>query len=319
MAEERAGRCWYCGEAKLRTDDPPEHVIPDALGGTLKTDRVCRECNQRAGREIDWPLQNDWLIAQRQAVAEIVGSGKASKQGRTGRADAHRTSNPDTTVDVDRSWKPTVRSKIERTATGANIWASSEEEAQRLRERLVKQLAKEGLKIQSEELSRTAFNDVTIHVMIDGVTWLRAAAKMALGALSLVLDDSWLDTDDAKRLRQWLWADEPTLDDGSPAFTYPVEPHIAEALIAEPPTHLISIMPLLASGTRVLVSIGLFGTLYLRIAIDAPVPRPEDCWVIAAGAPPRSLTWQQLVDEATVRMVRQQEQQPPAAPHAEPQ
>jgi hypothetical protein len=319
MSEARLGRCWYCGEEKLRTDDPPEHVLADALGGTLKTNRVCRGCNQRAGREIDWPLQNDWLIVQRQVLDEIVSSGTASKKGRTGRAGAHRTSNPETVVEIDRNWTPTVRSKIERTATGARIWASSEEEAERLRERLIKQLADEELQIQSEELTRVAFNDVTIHTMIDGVAWLRAAAKMALGALSLVLGDTWLDTHDAKRLRQWLWADEPTLDDGSPAFTYPVGPHVAEALIAEPPTHLISLMPIRGSGTRVLVSVGLFGALYLRIGIDAPLPRPEDCWVMALGEAPRSMKWQQLVNEATLRMIQKQEQEQPPDPDAEQQ
>jgi hypothetical protein len=319
MSEARLGRCWYCGEEKLRTDDPPEHVIADALGGTLKTHRVCRVCNQRAGREIDWPLQNDWLIVQRQVIDQIVSSGKASKKGRTGRADAHRTSDPETVVEIDRTWRPTVRSKIERTATGARIWASSEEEAQRLRERLIKQLADEGLQIQSEELSRVAFNDVTIHTMIDGVAWLRAAAKMTLGTLSLVLDDTWLDTDDAKRLRQWLWTDEPTLDDGSLAFTYPVEPHVAEALVAEPPTHLISLMPILGSDTRILVSVGLFGAHYLRIGIDTPLPRPDDCWVMAPGEPPRSMKWQQFVHEATLRMIQQQEQKQPPDPDAEQQ
>ena len=30
ISDERPGRCWYCGEAKLRVDDPPEHVIPAA-------------------------------------------------------------------------------------------------------------------------------------------------------------------------------------------------------------------------------------------------------------------------------------------------
>jgi hypothetical protein len=162
MSEERAGRCWYCGEAKLRTDDPPEHIVPDALGGTLKTDRVCRDCNQRAGREIDWPLQNDWLVAQTQVLDEITRSGKASKKGRIGRADARRTSEPETAVNLDRNWRPTVRSKIERTPGGARIWANSEEEARRLRERLIKQLADEGTQIENEELSRTAFNDVTV-------------------------------------------------------------------------------------------------------------------------------------------------------------
>jgi hypothetical protein len=320
MTKARAGRCWYCGDARLRADDPPEHVIADALGGTLKTDRVCRGCNERAGRQIDWPFQNDWLIAQRQIIDELVNSGEArSKRGRTGRAEAHQTGDPETLVDIDRNWRPTVRSKIERTETGARIWASSEHEAQRLRERLVKQLAADGLRIESEEMSHQEFNDVTIHTMIDGVGWLRAAAKMALGTLSLVLDESWLDTDGAKRLRQWLWADKPPLDDGSPAFVYPEEPRIAETLIAEPPTHLITLMPITGTHNRVLVSVGLFGAHYLRIGIQVPEPRPDDCWVMVRSEPVRTMKWHQLLQDAAVRMIERQEREQATEPRSDEQ
>jgi hypothetical protein len=47
MREARPGRCWYCGKQSLRVGDPLEHAIPAAIGGTLKIDRVCGECNLR--------------------------------------------------------------------------------------------------------------------------------------------------------------------------------------------------------------------------------------------------------------------------------
>lgn len=62
-SDPRPGRCWYCGLPTLRTDDPPEHIIPDSMGGRLKTDKVCRDCNHRAGREIDGPFMRDWLVS----------------------------------------------------------------------------------------------------------------------------------------------------------------------------------------------------------------------------------------------------------------
>jgi hypothetical protein len=68
---QRTGRCWYCGEETLRTDDPPEHVVPSTLGGELTTDRVCRKCNTRAGKEIDEPFLSDWVIAWERLLWDI--------------------------------------------------------------------------------------------------------------------------------------------------------------------------------------------------------------------------------------------------------
>jgi hypothetical protein len=63
MAISRLGsRCWFCGERHLSPDDPPEHVIPAALGAELTTDRVAGVCNRRAGKEIDQPLLADPFI-----------------------------------------------------------------------------------------------------------------------------------------------------------------------------------------------------------------------------------------------------------------
>lgn len=64
MSEPRPGRCWYCGASRLRTDDPPEHIVLAVFDGTLTTDKVCGTCNQLVGKEIDWPLQNDFVLAQ---------------------------------------------------------------------------------------------------------------------------------------------------------------------------------------------------------------------------------------------------------------
>jgi len=66
-------RCWYCGRAHREADDPREHVIADALGGTLTVPCAARVYNERAGREIDFPLQNDWFIATRMHLLGLNG------------------------------------------------------------------------------------------------------------------------------------------------------------------------------------------------------------------------------------------------------
>jgi hypothetical protein len=72
---ERPGRCWYCVEARLRADDPHEHIIPEAMGDKLTTRHVCRACNQRAGSQIDNPVMQDWLIAVDRALTHRTTTG----------------------------------------------------------------------------------------------------------------------------------------------------------------------------------------------------------------------------------------------------
>lgn len=169
-------------------------------------------------------------------------------------------------------------------------------------------LAAEGLKIQDEEVTREQFNEVEVHVKRDGVVWLRAAAKMVLATLSLCVDEAWLETEDAARLRRWLWAEQPASDDGSPAFTYPTAPSAPETWVAPPPTHLISVWSTPASETRVFVSVGLFGAFYLRSGVEVPAPLPDKVWVIEPGSALRELTRQSFVQEATLRYIEQDEQ-----------
>src|SRR5438046_2365307 len=62
LVDRRVGRCWYCGEDALRVGDPPEHVVPAAIQGTMTTDHVCASCNREAGR-IDQRFNGDYFIA----------------------------------------------------------------------------------------------------------------------------------------------------------------------------------------------------------------------------------------------------------------
>ena len=218
---------------------------------------------------------------------KVVSSRKgASGRGRTGRSEAHRKDDPGTVVDIDCDWKPTVRGRIERTAGGARISTDSGEKAERLRQRLPKQqLAAEGLQIQGEEINRDQFNEVEVNMKIDGVVWLRAAAKMAVASLSRSVDGAWLDADDAKQLRSWMWDEEPIFVGGSPAFAYPREARRPETLMAPPPTRLITMIATPISGRRVVVSMGLLCRFLARVGVEVPPPLPDRCWVDRARRP----------------------------------
>ncbi len=52
-------RCIFCLEERAPSD---EHVFPEAIGGTLKIDRVCKSCNGRLGSDVDVLLTDHGLI-----------------------------------------------------------------------------------------------------------------------------------------------------------------------------------------------------------------------------------------------------------------
>ena len=65
--------CIFCSK-----DRPPslEHVFSLAIGGTVTTDRVCRQCNSTLGSRVDAAL-NDFLpIRTRRATLGLVGHGR---------------------------------------------------------------------------------------------------------------------------------------------------------------------------------------------------------------------------------------------------
>jgi hypothetical protein len=306
MANARPGRCWYCGKQRLREDDPPEHVILAAFGGKLTTDRICRDCNERAGREIDWPFQNDWLLAQLK-LAHGVQSARsgASGRGRTGSMRAHIAEEPEAVVDIGRDFRPSLRSRI---TPGENegeftVSAGSEQEARRVAQKQIKRLEAEGHQVGERSVHRESFDQVAVQISFDGVLWLRSLSKMVLATLSLCLPDEWLDGADAKRLQRWLWDAVPVHDDGSAAFTFPGDPHNAERYVAPAPTHVVTVVPL--TPRRVMVSVGLFGGLYVRAGVNVDPPAPDACWIVAPGVQPRSLRWAELLNEATRIIVEQ--------------
>jgi hypothetical protein len=130
------GRCFYCGDPHRAADDPREHIVADALGGTLTTPRVARTCNQRAGRAIDYPLQGDWFITQEMHLLGLDGRKPVVEAGVRGA--------PGATVGLGPDFKPKPRSALNVGDTEATIIASNEQEVARLTERLEKRLAPKG-------------------------------------------------------------------------------------------------------------------------------------------------------------------------------
>ncbi len=288
-------RCFYCGEPHRAADDPPEHIVADALGGTLLTRRVARACNQRAGGEIDYLLQGDWLVAHEMRRLGLNGRRpvmEAEVQGLSGAR-----------VGLDLNFKPKPRSALDIGDNEATIVASSEEELARLTERLEQRLADEGRSIAGPSTRREVTVEwVNVPVSIDGVMWLRAAAKMVLGVMSLSQPDGWLDTVSARQLIGWLWYETPVHEDGEPAFVFPRSPEEHEAELYQAPAH-IALQMNIRDG-RVAVSFGLFGKHIVGLPVEVLTPVSDACWIMARGEPCRAVTLVELAQEWTEKQIR---------------
>jgi hypothetical protein len=57
--------CIFCLQERRAT---VEHVFPDAIGGLLKIDRVCKTCGDRLGKNADAPLVEHPAIVGRGQV-----------------------------------------------------------------------------------------------------------------------------------------------------------------------------------------------------------------------------------------------------------
>lgn len=55
-------KCIICKKIKADNEFNKEHIIPESIGGSLTTENVCKDCNNRLGIEIDSKIADDFLI-----------------------------------------------------------------------------------------------------------------------------------------------------------------------------------------------------------------------------------------------------------------
>lgn len=71
-------QCWFCLQQRPGS---AEHLFPLAIGGTLLTDRVCRDCNSVLGRDVDAGVVNHLLVALRRDQLGLQGNSGAIPDG----------------------------------------------------------------------------------------------------------------------------------------------------------------------------------------------------------------------------------------------
>ena len=131
---------------------------------------------------------------------------------------------------------------------------------------------------------------------------MRTAAKVTLGCLSKVLDETWLGSAEAAKFRSWLWDAKPVNDDGSPALGLPCSASELDRHVLTPPEHLLYFAPL--GKGRVALSIAFYGSILVRAAVDiGDLAMPRTAWRTGPGEPPTETTFEQLLLDATLKYI----------------
>jgi hypothetical protein len=263
-----AGRvCAYCGEPKLTGDERPEHPIPAALGSSFTVETVCDPCNEWAGVHVDQPfLADDWLrISWAEHDLRI---GRRRGRGRVTSPLRKGFTPEGVLVTADEHWRPHLGSKItENPETGEiQIRAGSEEEAERLLQRVRERAAKEGKEARIETRSVTQVRPwIHANIKVDLTIWRRMAAKVALGCGSVAYPEAWRWSAPARKLRRSLREDIRDAD-GNAIGTFAEridETHVLRRLV-EPPEHLVCFIP----SDSPSLGIVLFGELLFGVGAD---------------------------------------------------
>jgi len=69
--------CIVCNEEKPDSETTIEHIFPEAIGGSLVLNDVCKPCNSYLGHSVDTALTDHFLILVKRAHLGVTGdSGK---------------------------------------------------------------------------------------------------------------------------------------------------------------------------------------------------------------------------------------------------
>jgi hypothetical protein len=277
-------RCWYCGESGLQLTR--EHVVSEKhFGGRLVApDTVCQPCNSIAGRV-------EFLVAQHpfvsNAVAEFMSGPGAKKYPQSSAvlpdgACVQVEKRPNRTEIID------VRPRqIHIDPDGTQVWeVAAGREAQ-----FVKRRHKRGERVRAVGRPLGPGGHMELHYGIGAgnfAAWPRFVAKTTLATMSLVTDESWLDTDGALALQDVFHERHRT---GVQAYGLPLYPWEQDRsklpwYLLVGGEHVVGLWRDLESGEW-RFGLTLFGYLVAEAELrDIECPPDEPTWIVSCAAPP---------------------------------
>lgn len=273
-------RCFYCGGA-LSGHERPEHIIPAAIGAELVTHRVCDPCNERAGKEVDQPWLGDPHVLPLRILHAVLDRRDEPVQPRPVRAllDDGRVA---LVTDHGRhvEVRPLPRVEVDALRRIVRVEAAPED-----MEKIAARLEREHgpLRWGTPQAGQgTVTATVTHEVSIE--TWPRFAAKVALGVMSRLAEDVWLDSDDARALQAVLWSGarqaEALQDPGWAwsAVPHPIDRRASPGALLEHAEHLLCFESDAVRSALVMV---FFGDVLYRVPVrTTDVPKVPPAWLL---------------------------------------
>jgi hypothetical protein len=280
-------------------------VIPAVLGGALTTDRVCADCNRRAGVEIDQPFVGDWLVGWSRILWDVRDDRRRGERPPP-IPDEELTLPDGSRVRLLHDGQTEIIPRVERYGDEISISVGSDDELNEVIKKITERAARNGKTLTPGEIKRRVVQEVAGRIVIDGTLWLRATTKMALAAASLVLPEEWLSGSEATTYRSFLWDENPVRDEGGPATAFPTQlaPQLAELI--QPPEHVIVFSP---SRDHVNVVTVLFGSLTAgSVQFSVTGRPPQNAWVLDPRTRSvRATTLEELITPVAVRRLKEYE------------
>jgi len=215
--------CFYCGKPKPPEESSDEHIVPASIGGTRNatlTDEVCRACNAYMSEHVDLPFSRDWFIESARLLAGITNKGKQ----------------PVARMGVLR-WDRPEKVSVFVTEMGASIFVvdgtpdgqkrlliafdeHNPELVEHTRKILKGRFAGIPVANDASAIGKPYENELTQAVMglggslpvqneISIVAWHREFVKISLGLACKALGQPFIQSEDARLLRSFLFEDEP--------------------------------------------------------------------------------------------------------------
>ena len=69
-------KCIICEKEKKPSE---EHIFPESIGGSLKINNICTDCNNKIGRTIDCNLSDSFIVLMMMYLLKIKGKNKKIK------------------------------------------------------------------------------------------------------------------------------------------------------------------------------------------------------------------------------------------------
>ena len=210
--------CWYCGKEKSRSEaDTIEHIFLAALGGTLElsTRNVCNLCQDRTGR-LDAALPRNWLVEATRLLKGVARRGRIPIWN-MGEIELNRPER----FELFSAKGAEKVFRVTRTRDGVNraiLWlTSASEEGKQRACRLVDQRLGGHRVIASPSDFQSEYDLELVKAIKSTSPWkirttmslsapLPVFVKTALALSCYTLGERFVLSQEAERLREFLWA-----------------------------------------------------------------------------------------------------------------